>query len=76
MYVYVNPQSKPLLSGLLVLLKRTIYMYMYACLLSATKVGDSIEEVYCNVAVKLSGNITVHTLIDSFKICDIVVNFL
>ena len=27
------------------------------------EVGDSINEVYCNVAVKLSGNITVHTLL-------------
>ena len=30
------------------------------------KVRDNIKEVYCNVVVKLSGNIMVHTPIDSF----------
>ena len=39
------------------------------------KVGDSIEEVYCNVAVKLSGNIMVHALLGNICICDIVVKF-
>ena len=29
-----------------------------------TIVGDSIEEVYCNVAVKLNGNISIHTFIE------------
>ena len=37
--------------------------------------GDSIKEVYCNVADTLSGNIMAHTLIDSFLICDIVIKF-
>lgn len=32
------------------------------------KVGNSIKEVYCNMAVKLSGKIMVHTLIDCFDI--------
>ena len=29
-------------------------------------IPDSIEEIYCYMAVKLSGNIVVHTLIESF----------
>ena len=36
------------------------------CLLCIIKVRDSIEEVYCNVAVELSGNIALHALIESF----------
>ena len=33
--------------------------------------GDSIEEVCCNVAVKLIGNNTVHKLIESIFICNV-----
>ena len=36
---------------------------------------DSIEEVYCDLTVKLSGNIAVHALVESFFICNIEVNF-
>ena len=42
-----------------------------------TKVGDSIKKVhvYCNVVVKLSGNIMVHALLGNVFICDILVKF-
>ena len=33
--------------------------------------GYSIEEVYCYVAVKSTGNIVVHALIESFFICNV-----
>ena len=33
--------------------------------------NDSIEEVYCIVVVKLSGNIMVHALVDYLFIFDI-----
>ena len=46
-----------------------VHVYLY------TKMGDSIKEVYCNVAVKLSVNIAVHALIESFFIYDIEVTF-
>lgn len=42
---------------------------------SIIKLGDSIKEVFSNVAVKLSGNMMVHTLLDSFFICEIVERF-
>ena len=32
--------------------------------------GDSIEEVYCDLAIILSGNIAVHALVESFFICN------
>ena len=39
--------------------------------------GDSIEEVhvYCDVVVKLSGNIAVHALIEIVFICNVEVKF-
>ena len=39
------------------------------------KMGDSIEEVYCDLAVKLSGNIAAHALVESFFICNDEVKF-
>ena len=41
----------------------------------STNVGDSIDEVYCKVAVKLSCNITAHALIERFFICNVEVKF-
>ena len=42
---------------------------MICCFKFFTKVGDSIKEVYCDVAVKLSGNIMVHALLGNDFIC-------
>ena len=38
-------------------------------------VGDSIEEVHCDLVVKLSGNIVVHALIESSFYLNVEVNF-
>ena len=43
---------------------------MCVCVCVCVCVCDSIEEVYCNVAVKLSGNIVVHALMDNLVICE------
>ena len=50
-------------------------MHGYCYFSPSIKVGDSIEQVYWNVGVKLSVNIMVHELLGIAFICDIVVKF-